>query len=213
MRSCSIAKLALVVVGLILLAWIISPARIIPPSNPANPIFVYVLDYGLHSSLVLPTSNDELIEYAYGDWNYFALNQQNWINGLAALFIPTQGTLGRRRFSNLRELQQIIQQANSTFLSFEVDKKKVAELLKILGDRFDHNLSTSVQNPHTGLTLVYDEQDYTLFQNSNHKVVVWLETLDCQVKGSVIWAHFRVKEESREQGAEGNNSTNQSTRL
>ncbi|WP_193199033.1 DUF2459 domain-containing protein [Nostoc sp. MG11] len=193
MRLCHITKFASIVVASILLVWILSPATIVPPADPVEAIAIYVVDYGWHSRLVLPSGNGELIQYAYGDWNYFALNQQDLKNGLAALLLPTQGTLGRRKFSNLAELQQIIQQQDYTLLSLEVAQTKVTQLLKLLDESFNRNIATSIKNSQTGLTLVKNEQKYTLLQNSNHKIVEWLQDLDCQVYGFVMWANFRVK--------------------
>ncbi|MCU0534265.1 MAG: hypothetical protein MUD14_10260 [Hydrococcus sp. Prado102] len=193
MKLCRIAKFILIVIGSLTLVWIISPATIIPPTDPAEPIYISVVHDGFHSRLVLPTSNGELIQYAYGDWNYFARNRQNWTDGLAALLVPTQGTFGRRKFNNVAELQQITEQENYTLLSFEVAQAKSTQLLKSLEERFNRNIHTVIENPLTGLTLVRDDRDYTTWHNSNHELVTWLEKLDCQVRGFVLWANFRVQ--------------------
>jgi hypothetical protein len=193
MGLCRLAKLASVVIVSILLVWMLSPAIIIPPDDSVGAVTIYVTDYGWHSRLVLPTGNGELIQYAYGDWNYFALNQQDLRNGAAALLLPTQGTLGRQKFSNIIEFEQIIQQKNYTLLSLEVAQPKVIQLLTLLDDRFNRNIATSIENRQTGLTLVKDDQEYTLFHNSNHEIVEWLKSLDCQIHGFVMWANFQVK--------------------
>ncbi|MBE9211949.1 DUF2459 domain-containing protein [Plectonema cf. radiosum LEGE 06105] len=188
-----IAKLTFLVIVCILFIWILSPAIIVPPADPAEALTIYVADYGWHSRLVLPSGNGELIQYAYGDWNYFALNQQDLKNGATALFIPTQGTLGRRKFSNIVELEQIIQQQNYRLLSLVVAQSKVTQLLELLDQRFSRNIGTKIKNPQTGLTLVKDERDYTLLHNSNHEILEWLKNLDCQIYGFVMWANFQVK--------------------
>lgn len=188
-----ITKFILIVLGSLMLVWVISGAIVIPPTNPAAPIAVSIVHDGFHSRLVLPTSNGEFIQYAYGDWNYFALNQQNWTDGLAALLVPTQGALGRRKFSNIAQLQQITEGENYTLLSFEVAQAKSTQLLKSLEERFNSNIHTVVKNPLTGFMLVRDDRDYTTWHNSNHELVTWLENLDCQVHGFVLWANFRVK--------------------
>ncbi len=193
MELCRIVKFASVIIASILLVWIFSPATIVPPANPAEPVTIYVTDYGWHSRLVLPTGNGELIQYAYGDWNYFALNQQDLRNGAAALLLPTQGSLGRRKFSNITGLQQIIQQQNYTLFSLEVAQVRVTRLLKLLDERFNRNVATSIKDSQTGLTLVKDEQKYTLLHNSNHEIVDWLKDLDCQIYGFVMWANFQVE--------------------
>ncbi|MEA5507492.1 DUF2459 domain-containing protein [Halotia wernerae UHCC 0503] len=187
------AKLTSLIIASILLVWMLSPTTIVPPTAPVEAITIYVTDYGWHSRLVLPSRNGILIQYAYGDWNYFALNQQDLINGLAALFLPTQGTLGRRTFSNTAQFEQIMERENASILSLKVGQAHVIRLLKLLDERFNRNLETRIENSQTGLTFVQDNQHYTLLHNSNHELAAWLQDLDCQIHGLIIWANFRVK--------------------
>ncbi|HCF27732.1 MAG TPA: hypothetical protein DEV81_11175 [Cyanobacteria bacterium UBA11049] len=119
-----IALFILAILTCILLTWVSSPTVIVPPANPTNSVTAYVIDQGYHSSLLLPDRESGYIQYAYGDWNYFALNQQGWSDAAAALLIPTQGTLGRRKFSNIDNPRQIVDpkgsnQLRSTFSLFQ----------------------------------------------------------------------------------------------
>ena len=182
--------LFLVIVGFILLS---SPTFIIPPTTPTAPVTVYVIDYGYHSRLVLPDGEGKFVQYAYGDWRYFALNRQNLVNGIAALLYPTQGTIGRRQFNNLAEFYRQLERDRNTLLGFEVDAAKVAQLLKLLDRRFRQNLPMQVKNPRNHLTFVPDDRDYIMFHNSNHELVKWLQNLDCRVKGFVALPNFQVK--------------------
>jgi hypothetical protein len=196
--SCSRCKailiLAVSALAFIGLALVRSPTLIIPPAEPAEAVTAYVADYGYHSRLILPEIDGGLMHYSYGDWRYFALNQQSFSNAVAALLIPTQGTLGRRKVSDFVELQQFIgKRGLDRLLSFEVGGGKAARLLTVLDDRFNRNIDTRVENSITGLSLVQDDQDYTLFHNSNHELVEWLEALDCQVRGFVMLPNFQVK--------------------
>lgn len=179
-----------VVVGFILLG---SPTFIIPPTAPAAPVTVYVIDYGYHSRLVLPDGKGKLMQYAYGDWRYFALDRQNLGNGIAALLYPTQGTTGRRQFNNLAEFQWQLERDRNTLLGFKVAEAKAARLLKLLDRRFRQNLPMQVKNPRNHLIFVPDDRDYTMFHNSNHELVAWLKNLDCRVKGFVALPNFQVK--------------------
>ena len=182
--------LFLVVVGFILLN---SPTFIISPIAPVAPVTVYVVDYGYHSRLVLPDEEGKLMQYAYGDWRYYALNRQSLGNGVAALLYPTQGTLGRRQFDNLAEFQGQLNSDRHTLLSFEVAEAKAARLLYLLDRRFRQNLSMQVKNTYNHFTFVPDEGDYTMFHNSNHEVVTWLKNLDCRVRGFAALPNFQVK--------------------
>jgi hypothetical protein len=168
---------------------------IIPPTAPVEPITVYITDYGYHGRLVLPSRQGGFFQYAYGDWNYFALERQNWHNAIAALLIPTQGTLGRRKFNDISELRQTLGANWQDFLlSFEVATSKAFDLEQSLDARFNQNINTSVFNPYNGLTFVKDEQNYTLLHNSNHELVSWLEALDCQVRGFPTLPNFKIQD-------------------
>ena len=182
--------LFLVVVGFILFS---SPTFIIPPIAPAAPVTVYVIDYGYHSRLVLPDGKGKLMQYAYGDWRYFALNRQNLGNGIVALLYPTQGTIGRRQFNSLAEFQGQLERDRNIILGFEADAAKVDQLLKLLDRRFRQNLPMRVKNPRNHLTFVPDDRDYIMFHNSNHELVTWLKNLDCRVRGFVALPNFQVK--------------------
>ena len=165
---------------------------IIPPVDPVEPVTVYVVDLGLHSRLVLPDSDNGLVQYAYGDWRYFALNHEDLGSGIAALLIPTQGTLGRRKYENIDQLQQAID-GNATILSFAVARAKATQLQKLLDQRFGQNIATQIFNRVNQMNFVQDDLDYTLYHNSNHELVVWLQNLDCRVEGFVLLADFQVQ--------------------
>jgi len=186
-----LSVLALVLIGCALIR---SPTLIIPPTDPVNPTTVYVINYGYHSRLILPDRQDGLLQYTYGDWHYFALNQQNLRDGLAALLIPTTGTLGRKRANDITELQQELgSDWQDTLLSFEVARTQAAQLLESLHERFNQNIDTRIVTSRNNLAFVQDEQEYTLFHNSNHELVNWLEALDCQVEGFITLPNFQVK--------------------
>ncbi|MBE9167218.1 DUF2459 domain-containing protein [Pleurocapsales cyanobacterium LEGE 06147] len=194
-RSLKIILLSISALVVVVFVLAYSPTWIVPPTAPIAPITVYVTDYGYHGRLVLPSRQGGLVQYAYGDWDYFALERQNWNKAIAALLIPTQGTLGRRRIKDFAELRQILgPDWQDILLSFEVATSKAFHLEESLDVRFDRNIDTRVFNPHNGLTFVKDEWDYTLLHNSNHELVEWLEDLDCRVKGFPTLPNFQIQE-------------------
>ena len=79
-------------------AWAIGcGTTVVMPTHPADPVTVYLLDHGHTSSLVLP-SGGGWVRYAYGDWNYYALGNDGFLDAIAALSWPTRGTLGRKEY-------------------------------------------------------------------------------------------------------------------
>ncbi len=173
---------------------IYSPTTIIPPSQPEDPLVVYVVDYGYHSHLVLPDRQGRLVQYTYGDWQYFALQHHTVITAVQALLCPTLGTLGRRYFADFWALDQTVGRFdNRRLLAVVVDKAKADGLRSRLDTWFEDHLETEVVHPASGLHFVRVDQHYTVSHNSNHELVAWLRALGCQVEGFVVWPNFQVK--------------------
>jgi len=176
-----------------LVTLIFSPTVIIPPTEPVEPVTVYVVDYGFHSRLILPDRTGKLIKYAYGDWQYFALQNRDVLTTLKALLIPTQGTLNREKLSNLNTLREIAEaQRRVNLLEVEVAQEKMLKLREKLEDRFYQNIDSKITYNGDRSQFVKDDQDYTMFYNSNHQVVKWLEAMECKVKGIIILPSFQV---------------------
>jgi hypothetical protein len=185
-------RLALSISLIVLIIWIVSPTTITPPAAPKDAVTVFVLDPGFHSEIVLPTSSQELIQYAYGDWYYFALDQQGWLDAVRALFLPSQGALGRRRYANKDDLRRSARHFQAELLPIQVVQQDANRLREQLDQRFTKNKQTQVFNSKLGMMFVQDDADYTLVHNCNHEVADWLRQLGCRVDGSVILANFQL---------------------
>ena len=70
----------------------------------------------------------------------------------------------------------------------------VDTLLRALDERFRRHLDTAVENPAYGLTFVHDDESYVCYRNCNHRVVLWLRELGCEVRGCAGFSNFRVAE-------------------
>jgi len=182
--------LALVVATVVLL-W--SPTVIIPPSQPEEPRLVYVVDHGMHSRLVLPDEAGGLVQYTYGDWQYFALQQQTVVTALQALFWPTPATLGRRDLSSISQVQAPGTNREQQVLELVVSGPQMVQLRSRLDTWFTDHQDNQVHHPASNLHFVKVEPSYTVFHNSNHELVSWLHDLDCEVRGFVLWPNFKVK--------------------
>ena len=49
-------------------------ATVAPQPRTAETVAVYLTDYGIHSSLLMPSGEHRYVEYAFGDWNFAAKN-------------------------------------------------------------------------------------------------------------------------------------------
>src|SRR5678810_1032518 len=79
-------------------------------SKVADPVSIYLTDYGRHTSLIMPVSDSRMVEYAFGDWDWFAANQNSSFSAVRALTFSRGSTLGRRFYlktDNLNELRRL----------------------------------------------------------------------------------------------------------
>ena len=147
---------------------------------------VAVIDYGYHASLALPAADGTLVEYAYGEWEWFALNNDAWYRVFPALCWPTQGALGRRA---LRFPPDV---ASEETLVFQVGRAEAAALLDRLNRRYASRTEEPVHNPAVGLTFVPDDASYCCAANCNTTLADWLRELGCEVSRPTCAASFVI---------------------
>jgi hypothetical protein len=170
---------------------------VVPPADPANPATVYLLDHGLHSSLVLPGRDGVLVRYEYGDWAWTALNERGIGIAWRALFCPNQAALGRRELApasppasgRLQSVHVPIEHA----YALSVDDDAVARLRAELDAIYEANIRTAITNSRYGLDFVHHPAPYTGRHNSNHVLADWLEALGCRINGPRWNARWVVK--------------------
>jgi hypothetical protein len=162
-----------------------------PPARVADPAQIGVLDHGRHASLILESSGGDMVRYAYGDWNWFALRQTGPLEASAAVLWPTRAALGRMRLRGpfsptvvAREVDVPIQHA----VYLTVDASDVRRLVDRLDQIFHENNAARVYNPAFGLVFVPHSDRYWVFHNSNQVVADWLVQLRCRVEGPAVFS-------------------------
>ncbi|HEY7118989.1 MAG TPA: hypothetical protein VH475_20530 [Tepidisphaeraceae bacterium] len=163
---------------------------------------VAVADYGYHSTLILPRAEGGLVEYAYGDWDYFGQSHKSVANALHALLASDQATLGRRVLE-MEPTQSGLEKATgaSQIIRFTAPREKVEELERELDRRFSARLDSIMYSPVHQLYFVKDDERYGVGHNCNHFTAQWLERLGCRVEGVVLGSGFRLKEGPAEEEA------------
>lgn len=192
------ACLLMVLVVLVAAAPIGCTTTILLPRAPNAPTPVFVLDHGHTSSLVLPDVEGDLLRYAYGDLNYYALGNDGAHRAAVALFWPTQGVLGRKRLSGPPESAAVKREVRSRIEQLHelrVEREQVDRLRVRLEQVFANQQQTLVANESVGLAFVHYPEPYSYLHNSNHAVATWLRELGCRVDGPAVYARWRVKEQ------------------
>lgn len=155
-----------------------------PPANPADPVEVLLVDHGYHAALVLP-GGDGPREYAFGEWRWFALNQDHWYRAPLLIF-PLDAGVGR----SITALDPAaIADLDST--TIRVERARADALRTRLDALFDGG--EQQDNPLVGLRFCPCPDRYALWDNCNTRVADWLRELGCRVSGPTLFAEFEVR--------------------
>ena len=196
-RAKRLTLAAMAALLLIVAVWAVGCRTVIvPPAEPPDPAVVFVVDYGRHASLLLPdAARLSMIEYAYGDWGWFALDRSTALDIFPTLLWPTQGALGRWRW-DIQVTGQSVRRhiACEDVLELTVDSRLVEELRKRLDARFRKHIDTLHHQQLYRLDFVHDDSKYHALYNCNHVLAKWLEELGCDVRGWAMFADFVVRE-------------------
>jgi hypothetical protein len=167
---------------------------LIPPVAPSHPTTILVTDYGKHSSVVLPDPQGGLVEYAFGDWDYFALGHKGLLVGLVALIHSPQATLGRRWVlidPNAPDAYRLLGAQRTQRLI--VDSDRVKSLFQRLNLEYARHLDTEVYSASEQMHFVHSDERYDVFHNCNNLTADWLKSLGVHVDGLALFSKFRVQ--------------------
>ena len=168
--------------------------RIEPPASVSDPVGVFVIDYGRHASLALPDDEGGLVEWSWGDWNWFALERTGIQEGLQALFASRRSTLSRRELVPAENTDEFAARVGAeNVLSLEVERERAAALQRELEARWRRGRDKAVAHP-SGRVFVPENRRYSLFNSSVHEVARWLEALGAEVSGMSLTANFKLRE-------------------
>ncbi len=175
--------------------------RISPPVEVLDPMPVFVLDHGRHTSLVLADGDGGLHRYAYGDWRYYAQGDTSLASGLAALFWRTPGALGYRRLrgeANAATVERMVRVGIAELHTLRVERAR-ADALRARLDAIIAQAPTLLPAPDVDLTFVPHPRAYSLAHNSNQVMADWLTELGCRVQRRPVWAAWVVAGAERPQ--------------
>jgi hypothetical protein len=165
-----------------------------PPAVVDDPVDVYVHDSGFHASILLPRERAGYTEFAFGEWGWFALNDDRWWRAPAIMLLPSQGTLGRRDVNSEPTPGAVA--SGSLMYRVRVERAAAGELAARLNAQFEAGIETRVRNDLMDMDFVQVDPDYWLFRQCNSTVASWLRELDCDVRGITVLSAFRVREEA-----------------
>jgi hypothetical protein len=165
-----------------------------PPANVREPVPIYVTDYGRHSTLLLPTDDGRLEEFAFGDWDWLAAYHRTWHDGLIALFFANGSTLGRRYFSGRAPPPDFMGvPGRDNYFALFADRTCATALRDRLNAQWQAAAGTVVKSPGDDFYYVHIAEKYSLLHNCNHVMAHWLRELGCDVRGMTFTSKFKLE--------------------
>ncbi len=167
--------------------------RVAPPASLHEPCTIAIVDYGVHAGLLLPRDAGRSVEYAYGNWEYFALGYTDRWTALRTV-LPARGTLGRTELAlGVSEAAaRAAAEPDRAAIHLTVERAAAMQLLSELDRRFERNIAHVHENVEVGMTFVPDERDYWAADNCNGELARWLRRLECDVRGLALVAQFDI---------------------
>jgi hypothetical protein len=172
-------------------------ATVIPPFSPADPTTVYLCDYGVHSSLLLPVDgHGRYVEYMYGDWNWAALDHTAWYDAIGAVFFSERATLGRRYLDvAVGQDRPEPYPPPKTEVGMVVDGSGCRTVLADLDGQWKARESTVLLPipPERFYSYVTADQHYSWLLDCNHHTADCLRRMGCEIHGSAMLSDFTVQ--------------------
>lgn len=165
-----------------------------PPATVSDPVRVFVVDYGRHASLALPKEDSGLVEWSWGDWNWFALERTRPLEGLQALLASPRSTLSRRELAPTHDADELAARLGAEeVLGLNVERERARALQRDLQARWVRRREQAVAHS-SGRVFVPDDARYSVSNNSVHELARWLEALGADVSGTGVTANFKLRE-------------------
>ena len=166
---------------------------IIPPPPSGDDVPVFVTDYSRHSSILLPAPEGHYNEYAFGDFNWFALSHTTAGDAIHAVFASAGSTLGRRQLKLTDNIDAVVHDTDAeTVIRLKAPRAKVNQLREQLDADFFARHDTVTYNPDSGMWFVRSREPYRGWHNCNHLTARWLRALGCDIRGTAMFSKFRI---------------------
>jgi hypothetical protein len=163
-------------------------STVTPPPAPEDPQAVYLLQDDRHVGLLLPRAPGRVVEYGFGDWDWYAMERDAWYNVFDTVLWPTQGTLCRRELAAHGAADLRARLPWATVHEFAVERARAGALLLDLDAQFAAHADELHHSARYGMDFVPHDDGYWLFHNCNDVLADWLRRLGCEVS----WVPVRL---------------------
>lgn len=172
------------------------------PEHVAAPASVFLVDHGIHSSVLFPRDSGEVVAFCFSSYDFAAKDNDGALNGPLVLLASSEGTLGRRVFVCPDPSPDRISRAfmqGETYYRIDscheivVERAARERVLSELEGIWTSEQATRVDNAKRRFSFVRVPARYGLFHTCNHASVQLLREMGCGVSGIGIAADFDVR--------------------
>ncbi len=165
------------------------------PPAPGDPVPVFLLLDARHRGLLLPAADGKgLVEYGFGDWDWYALNEDAWYDVFDTVLWPASGALGRRPTDAADAPSLRARYPWMELHEFAVEREAMEALRGELEAPFAARAADQHFNPRYGMTFVPADDGFWCLFNCNDAAALWLERLGCEVSWVPLRLGLSVKE-------------------
>ncbi|MBN2492552.1 MAG: DUF2459 domain-containing protein [Planctomycetes bacterium] len=163
-------------------------STVMPPAAPEDPETVYLITDARHVGVALPDPEGGLVDYAFGDWDWYACNHDRWYHVFDTVLWPTRATLGRQRLATRDPASLRGRYPGGAVRPFSAARERVDALYGQLEAEFRAHEAEAVYNDRFDFRFVPLGRSYWFLHNCNDVTAAWLRELGC----SVSWVPIRL---------------------
>ena len=150
------------------------------PDVVNDPVSVLLIREALHRGVVFPRETD-MVEFGFGDWAWYALEEDEWYDALPTVLWPTRGTLSRRVIPAIDTESARAALPWLEFVEFRVERSAAERLRDQLEAQFAAASAELVQPPGRSMQFVPCDGSYWFGNTCADVAARWLEELGCDV--------------------------------
>jgi hypothetical protein len=175
----------LVLLAVFCVLWFRRRSEVRPPPAAADSVVVRVLATGLHSGLLLPCGDGRVVEYGYGEWGWYARDENAWWRAPMIALVPSQGAIGRRYLREADLAAMGGKYGGGKLASLRVPRASAASLVAKLDAAFAAG-GEAYHNEAYDMSFVTCPERFHLLHDCHDETARWLRELGCEVDASPI---------------------------
>lgn len=164
-----------------------------PPLARDGYVEVLLIDEACHKGLVLPDEEGVLVEWGFGHFGWYALEENEWWRVPAVVLWPGAGTLSRRAWG----AEERRGRAADDLVAFRAAPERVKELSEALQREFEEARSTLHRSAAYATDFVRSTESYWILHDCHDATARWLELLGCDVEPALVRIGLALRPKDR----------------